>query len=171
MRYTVQLANGRTYGPVATDRLVIWAQQRRIPPDAILIPDDRSNAIAVRHMELVWRALQAPPPPGQPAPPGADAPPLPEDHRSFVDHTSAGNPSAIGAFVCGLFALAPVLGLLMGPIAVLLWFQSRKLLRRQLTVKGRALALIGLVLGVVGLLGNFGWFIAVVAGVASMPTF
>jgi hypothetical protein len=81
------------------------------------------------------------------------------------------NPKALIAYYCGVFALIPCLGAVLGPIALTLGILGIQFVNKNPTAKGTGHAITGIVLGVLTTLGNWGMIlvtaIGIVAGAAS----
>jgi hypothetical protein len=78
------------------------------------------------------------------------------------------NPQALFAYYIGLFALIPLLGLAMGPAAVVLGLRGLKYHRENPVVKGQAHAWIGIVLG--GMWTAIHWIALIVTVVAMLSS-
>jgi hypothetical protein len=76
------------------------------------------------------------------------------------------NPSALGAYYCGVFALIPVLGLILGPLALFFGIRGFNFVKANPTAKGTGHAIAGIVLGGLTILLNYGFVILLL--VASM---
>lgn len=66
---------------------------------------------------------------------------------------------ALGSYYCGIFALIPVAGLLLGPAAVTLGVVGLRYVNRNPRAKGTAHAIVGLASG--GLGGLYNWILLV----------
>lgn len=75
------------------------------------------------------------------------------------------NGPALAAYYTGIASLIPVLGMLLGPIALVLGIMGLRKRKRQPEVKGSVHAWIGIVVGAGCLLLYGGLFVAVVCGV------
>jgi hypothetical protein len=106
-----------------------------------------------------------PPPPADAAAPLAPPVTVPdlqrrgEPLRTIIPYT---NPKALSAYYCGIFALIPGVGALLGLFALVLGIIGLRTVRRNPQAKGTGHAVAGIVLGVVTLLVNWGaitWFL------------
>lgn len=79
------------------------------------------------------------------------------------------NPKGLAAYYCGVFSLIPVLGLILGPIALVLGFQGIRFARENETAGGKGHAITGVILGILTTLGNWGCGIAVLIGFLNLP--
>jgi hypothetical protein len=66
------------------------------------------------------------------------------------------NARALVSYYTGVFSLIPIVGLILGPVAVLLGILALTYVRKYPTAKGTAHAIVGIVLGVVTTLANYG---------------
>jgi hypothetical protein len=76
------------------------------------------------------------------------------------------NPLALIAYYLGVFGLIPVLGLLLGPIALVMGILGVRFARNNPTAGGAGHAITGIVLGILASLLNWGVVIAMVVGIA-----
>src|SRR5262245_42544578 len=72
------------------------------------------------------------------------------------------NPKALIAYYCGVFALIPCVGLLLGPAALVLGILGVRHANAKPQAKGMAHAIVGIVLGSLALLANLGALIYIV---------
>jgi hypothetical protein len=77
---------------------------------------------------------------------------------SLVPYT---NPRALTAYYCSVFSMIPGAGLVLGPAALILGFLGFRAARGTPTAKGAAHALIGMVLGAIGTIANWGGLLLV----------
>jgi hypothetical protein len=73
------------------------------------------------------------------------------------------NGRALAAYYTGVFSLIPCLGLLLGPVALVLGILGRKYANANPEAKGAGHAVAGIVLGALAALGN--WTVLVIVGV------
>ena len=90
----------------------------------------------------------APPPPPAPPPVGASPPTSPGAVEVFVPYR---NPNGLAAYYIGLFAFIPVLGAVLGVVAVVLGIKGVKLARAHPERRGATHAWVGIICG--GLFG------------------
>jgi hypothetical protein len=64
------------------------------------------------------------------------------------------NPQALMAYYCGVFSLIPCLGILLGPVALILGFLGLGYVKKHETAGGTAHAIVGIVLGALTTLGH-----------------
>ena len=64
------------------------------------------------------------------------------------------NGKALAAYYCGVFALIPCIGLILGPIALILGIMGLKYAKEHPRARGQAHAIVGIVLGGLVLLGH-----------------
>jgi len=78
------------------------------------------------------------------------------------------NPNALISYYCGVFALIPCVGLILGPVALVLGFLGLSYNKKHPTAGGVAHAIVGIVLGSLVLVGHAGVILfAVIAGATS----
>ena len=76
------------------------------------------------------------------------------------------NAKALASYYCGVFALIPCVGLFLGPTAVFLGFLGLAHANKLPESKGKAHAIVGIVLGGLVTLAHVGGIIALFAGAA-----
>ncbi len=59
--YMLRLSDGNEFGPAAIELLVHWAQQGRVPTDAVLVPTEGGPTMPVMDAPDLARTLQSPP--------------------------------------------------------------------------------------------------------------
>jgi DNA-directed RNA polymerase subunit M/transcription elongation factor TFIIS len=72
------------------------------------------------------------------------------------------NPRALIAYYCGVFSIIPVLGLILGPIALVLGIMGLRYVKRHPTARGTGHAIVGLICGILATLGNWGFVLLIV---------
>jgi hypothetical protein len=76
------------------------------------------------------------------------------------------NGPALAGYYCGVFSLIPCLGLILGPIALVLGILGLRAVKRTPEAKGTAHAIVAIVLGGLVLLGHIGIIVVmVIAGI------
>ena len=110
-------------------------------------------------------------PADNPYDPPSAPPPTPPPHAPTGDATGGlipyKNGPALSAYYCGIFALLPCLGLVLGPIAFVLGILGLKKRAREPEVKGGVHAWIGILFGGLSFLGNVAGLLLVVVGANS----
>ena len=81
------------------------------------------------------------------------------DAEVFGDFTPRRNPAAVKSYAFSLYGLVPVLGLILGPIAIVLGILGHRRHRRDPSIKGRNFAAAGIIIGSLTVVTN-------VAGIA-----
>jgi hypothetical protein len=66
------------------------------------------------------------------------------------------NPKSLVAYYCGVFALVPCLGLILGPIALVFGILAWKVYNKHATAGGLGHAITGVILGLLTSLANYG---------------
>jgi hypothetical protein len=74
------------------------------------------------------------------------------------------NGLALASYYCGVFSLIPILGMVLGPIALVLGFLGFRYAGRHRKAGGTAHAIVGIILGGLVLLGHVALFGLVLAG-------
>jgi hypothetical protein len=74
------------------------------------------------------------------------------------------NPQALIAYYCGVFALIPCAGLLLGPVAIVLGMLGLNYKKKHPTAGGAGHAITGIVLGTLTVLGHLAVFLLVGLG-------
>jgi hypothetical protein len=80
------------------------------------------------------------------------------------------NPKALIAYYCGVFALIPCAGALLGPVALVLGILGLSYVKQHPTAKGTGHAIAGIVLGSLALLFNWGAILFFVVAMMMAPT-
>ena len=122
-----------------------------------------------------------PPPPPPPPPGGGYVPPPPGAYgQAAAAYASPRTDGlAIASLIVGILSLVctvACLGIVLGPTAAIMGFISRQRISSSGgMLGGGALAVIGLVLGIIGFVASVGWFFLLVSGVitssgSSSPT-
>ncbi len=65
------------------------------------------------------------------------------------------NPRGLAAYYCGVFGLIPCLGLILGPIALILGILGVKYANRHPKARGMGHAIFGIIAGSLEILGNY----------------
>jgi predicted Zn finger-like uncharacterized protein len=74
------------------------------------------------------------------------------------------NGRALAAYYCGVFSFIPCIGLILGPIALVLGILGLRFARAHPSAKGTGHAIAGIVCGSITTLGNWGFFLLMVIG-------
>ncbi len=138
--YHVRLASGQRYGPADIATVMQWASQGRIPRDAVLVPDVGGEPCPVMHHPRLSPILNAPPTVAGPMPVKSDGGAV----SALIPYR---NPPALIGYYVAVAALIPVLGLILGPVAMILGFAGLRRRTRDRASKGLAHAWVAIVLG------------------------
>jgi hypothetical protein len=76
------------------------------------------------------------------------------------------NGLALGAYYCGVFGLVPILGMILGPIALVLGILGLRYSRRNPKARGAGHAITGIILGGLSTVAHIGLVIAIALGLA-----
>lgn len=155
-QFHVRLGDGRQFGPASIALLKQWAGERRIPPDAHIIPASGGDPIPARdHPDLAplfgaggtgLRPVHAPP-----TVPGAIPAPKPDGISTLIPYR---NPAALAGYYVAVLSLVPLIALLAGPVAIVLGVFGLKHARAHAHARGRAHAWVAISLGTLTLLAN-----------------
>lgn len=151
-KYMVRLESGAEYGPADAAQLQQWAQQRRIPVSAMLVPTDGSEPIAATALPELSAALSqspVPPPASAMHPPTAPTAAVrrPTDDGAMSTLIPYRNAPALIAYYLAVFSLIPVVGILTGVAAFGLGIAGLRARRRDPRVHGSVHAWIGVIGG------------------------
>jgi hypothetical protein len=138
--FTVRTATG-IYGPANLPVIVQWAQEGRVPPDAMLEPTDGAAAVPVSSVPELARIVIAPPTRNT----GLVQTDIPVSGIETLIPTRNG--AALIGYYLGVFSLIPVLGLPLGLVAIVFGIVGFRAVRRKPNVKGTAHALVAIILG------------------------
>ena len=140
--YKVKTSNGEEYGPVDLDQIVQWAKEGRLERDALLVPTDGSEAKSISEEPRVMAVLGAPPTISGPRPSTDDAP-----LSGLIPYK---NPSALIGYYISILSCFPILGLLLGPPAIVLGIIGIRRRKAEPQRKGLAHAWIAISFGIIG---------------------
>ncbi len=142
--YTVQGADGTEYGPVEIDALRQWAIQGRIAPNAMIVPQGGGDGAPASAHPVIGPIINAPPTVRGAIPPETTG----DATGGLIPYK---NPPALAAYYVGIGSLVALilfpLGLVVGPIAVVLGIKGLRRRKREPEVKGAAHAWAGIVIG------------------------
>lgn len=148
VRYTVLLANGRSFGPADLALLAQWSREGRVPDDAFI--QDTSGAPPIRASDMAaLRGVPAAPPSvagPMSAPQGADG------GLSYI--IPFRNGWALAAYYVGIFSLIPIFGIILGPLAFIFGCVGFRHASRHPNAHGRVHAIVGIVLGALVVVGH-----------------
>lgn len=151
----VVLPDGQRFGPADEATLVRWSREGRVPASASIESPDGTRIRAVDHPWL--GAIVGAPPTVQGAVAQADVPT--SGIEILIPYR---NSTALAAYYIGVFSLIPILGLLLGPLALTCGVFGLKAAAKDSSARGRVHAWVGIVLGTFVTLGHIGAIIAIV---------
>lgn len=140
--YVVIGPDGKDAAPVNEPTLRAWAQAGQLPPEAPVRTDDGRVQ------------------------PARELPELKEIYQPTTTYPSfipAGNPDALWSYYTGLFSLFPLLGLPLGIFALVKGIKALKKFKIDASIRGRAHAWVGIVVGSLGTLINGAITLAIVS--------
>jgi len=149
-KFFVRLATGAQYGPAPMDLVREWACQGRIPRDSTIVAADGGSPRSVLEVPEVAAVLGAPP-----TAPTAVVPVAPKSDATGGIIPYKNMPGLVGYYIA-VFAIIPVLALILGPIAFVLGIMGLRLASRKAEARGRAHAWIAIIGGAVLFLANAG---------------
>jgi hypothetical protein len=142
VQYTVELADGRSFGPADEATLRTWAEEGRVPAIAKIVANDGTTCRAIDCAPIagiVSRIAAAPP---------TAAGPMPQQDDTGVSKVIPyKNGAALAGYYTSIAALIPLVGLIAGPIAVVLGIQGLKAVKSNPKVHGTVHAWVAIVLG------------------------
>ncbi len=151
----VVLPDGQRFGPADEATLVRWAREGRVPAIASIESADGTRIRAVDHPWL--GAIVGAPPTVQGSVAQAAVPT--SGIEVLIPYR---NSTALAAYYIGIFSLIPVLGLLLGPIALACGIYGLKAAAKDSSARGRVHAWIGIVLGTLVTLGHIAVIVVIV---------
>ena len=140
--FKVRNGDGKEFGPVNLDQIVAWAKEGRIEKDALLIPDGGGEPRSVFSEPAVAAVLGAPPMLAGPVTTSDDAP-----LSGMIPYK---NPHALVGYYLGIFSCLPILGLLLGPAAIVVGIMGIRRRKVEPNRRGLAHAWIARSCGVIG---------------------
>ncbi|HZW06075.1 MAG TPA: hypothetical protein VFF65_03040 [Phycisphaerales bacterium] len=152
-RYTVELLDGRTFGPADAFTLREWAQQGRIPPLASIRGDDGSTCRAIDCepiRDVITRVAAAPPTGAGEL--GAGAAPTDTAVSVVIPYRNAA--SLVGYYL-GVFSLIPFIGIILAVPAIILGIVGMIKARTKPSAHGMVHGGVALALGVLSIVGHF----------------
>jgi hypothetical protein len=153
--YWLRLPDGSQFGPGTMEVVVRWAQEGRVPGEAVMVPTDGGAERAVREVPELMRIIQAPP---------MVRGPIPQPDAPMSGMIPYRNPPALIGYYLGVFSLVPFLGLLLGPAALICGAVGFRKGLLHPSSKGKVHAWVAIILGAITSIGNWGLMIlAIVA--------
>ena len=143
-KYTVQLADGSTFGPASIDELKSWAQDGRIGQGNMLIPDDGSPPVVAQAFAPLQGHLQT-------------------QDEAMATIIPWRNKCALIGYYVGIFGLIPVLGVPLGLAAIVLGLLGIAHWKKNHRSHGLAHSIVALICGLLSLLITIGIFMLIAA--------
>lgn len=137
---------GGSFGPATMEMIAQWAREGRVPREARIVGADGSSALAGEHPRLM-AIVNAPPTVS-----GAIPPPRDDGGVSVVIPYKNG--AALAGYYVSIGALIPIVGLVLGPVAIVLGVLGVRARNRNPAVHGLAHAWVAIVLGTLVVLGH-----------------
>lgn len=142
--------DGKEYGPVPLDTIRQWLLGGRVNGDTRVRSEGSEAWTTLRQLPELAADFSAPPPLPSAAPMVAAA--VPDSGLNML--IPYRNGMALAAYYCGVFALIPLLGALLGWVAFGLGVAGLRAAKKNPLMGGKVHAWIGIVLGVLCALGN-----------------
>ena len=141
-KYKVRVAGGQEYGPADMAQLERWAQEGRIPPDAMLVPDDSREPYPAADEPRLRVHVLAPPTRST-----GVVDPTEQEGPALIPYK---NPAALVGYYLSICSCIPFVGLVLGPIAIFLGIRGLIQVSRHPQRKGTVHAGIAIALGLIG---------------------
>jgi hypothetical protein len=145
--YTIRLPSGSEFKTASADVLVEWAQQRRIPADAMILQVDEPPVRADQHPLIKHLAVRPPTVQGAVTGTAISEPPL----GGLIP---VNNSKALIGYYMGIGALVPLLGVIFAIAALTLGVLGLRDYAANPARRGRTHAIVAVVLGSLSLLGH-----------------
>lgn len=148
--FTVELLDGRTFGPADEHVLRQWAEQGRVPPAAKVVAADGQSCRAIDFApiaETVGRIANAPPTVAGALPSDAD----PSGVSTIIPYR---NGFALAGYYVSIASLIPCVAVLLGPVAIGLGIAGLRSYKANPAVKGNVHSIVAICLGSLTLVGN-----------------
>ncbi|HWB19304.1 MAG TPA: DUF4190 domain-containing protein [Phycisphaerales bacterium] len=137
-QYKIRLSDGMEFGPGKMELMVQWAREGRVPKDALVVEVVSGEARHVLAVPEIARVLEVPPTsPTKAVAPMSTAPMMVPYHNGPA---LAGYYVAVASLICGL-------GLVLGPVAVILGIIGYRKYVRQPEVRGMTHAWVAMIVG------------------------
>ena len=147
---------GGSFGPATMEVIAQWAREGRVPREARIVGADGSSVPAGEHPRLM-SIVNAPPTVS-----GQLSRPVEQDEGGVSVIIPYKNGAALTGYYVSIAALIPIVGIVLGPVAIVLGVLGIRARNRNPAVHGLAHAWVAIVLGSLVLLGH----IAVIGGLA-----
>jgi hypothetical protein len=148
--FTIFGNDGQTYGPVSLDTIRQWRLGGRVNGDTRVRPEGTEAWMTLRQLPELAADFNAPPPLPSAAPVAVAA--VPESGlNTLIPYR---NGMALAAYYCGVFALIPLLGAVLGWVALGLGVAGLRAAKKNPVMGGKVHAWVGIVLGALCALGN-----------------
>ena len=154
--YLIKFANGQTFGPADFEAVARWAQEGRLPYNAVLVNADGSGEMPVSRHPVLNSILTG----AAGGPAGAAS--APANDGGVATLIPYRNSQALFGYYSGVASLIPALGLIAGPTALVLGILGLRHANRHPEAKGKAHAWVAIALGTLSTLGHIGAIIAIV---------
>lgn len=142
-------ADNKEYGPISAEQLKQWIAEGRANGKSRVMAEGQTEWQELINLpkfapDLAAKNTGTNPPVIQPPPMPAAAPQPDEALATIVPYK---NPQALAAYYCGIFAVIPCVGAILGVIAVMLGVRGLKSAREHPGTKGTVHAWVGIICG------------------------
>lgn len=141
-KYKVRVTGGQEYGPADMAQLERWAQEGRIPSDAMLVPEDAREPYPAADEPRLRVHILAPPTRST-----GIVEPSAHEGPALVPYK---NPAALVGYYLSICSCIPFVGLVLGPIAIFLGIRGLVQVSRHPQRKGTVHAWIAILAGLIG---------------------
>lgn len=149
---------GGSFGPATMEVIAQWAREGRVPREARIVGADGSSMLAGEHPRLM-AIVNAPPTVS-----GQLSRPVVQDEGGVSVIIPYKNGAALAGYYVSIAALIPVLGLVLGPVAIVLGVLGIRARNRNPAVHGLAHAWVAIILGSLVVLGH----VVAIVGIAAI---
>lgn len=152
--YAIRLTDGRTFGPAGMDVIVQWSKEGRVPRNAMLVRAGGDDERPAMSEPMLAAILNAPPTVST-----GLRPPQDDGVSVLIPYR---NPPALTGYYIGIVSWLPLVGLLAGPMAIVLGVKGLRRCAKEPRVRGMAHAWIAIIMGSIGTLISLGCSLTIV---------
>jgi len=153
--YKILASDGKEYGPLSAEQIRQWLAESRLEGKTPVFPEGAQDWVFLNSLPE-FADIFAPPPPPLVVPPPAPAKAAGGGLNVIIPYK---NPKALAAYYLGVFAVIPILGVLLGMAALGLGIAGLRFRKENPEAGGAVHAWIGIIAG--GLFG-FIWLAMIV---------
>ncbi len=142
LKYKLRVTGGQEYGSADMAQLERWAQEGRIPSDAMLVPEDAREPYPAADEPRLRVHILAPPTRST-----GVVDPNEQEGPALIPYK---NPAALVGYYLSICSCIPFVGLVLGPIAIVLGIRGLIQVSRHPQRKGTVHAWIAILAGLIG---------------------